>query len=131
MRGQCLIMAKENISKQVDFSPVIETWKQKTVSLVNVAKTTHIPVGCMKHVEVHGVAILIANVGGKFYAVCDTCPHLNATLSEGTLNNKIVTCPRHLSSFDVTTGRVISGTRSNLTTYEVRVDGEDLVIEIE
>jgi nitrite reductase/ring-hydroxylating ferredoxin subunit len=80
-------------------------------------------------VEIEGMKILIANIEGKFYAVGDRCPHLNAKLSEGTLNKTIVTCPRHLSTFDVTNGRVISGTRSNLPTYVVKVDGNDLLIE--
>ena len=98
------------------------------MTLVKVAKTTDIPVGKMKHVEVDGIEILIANVEGKFYAVGDRCPHLNARVSEGTLNKTVVTCPRHLSSFDVTTGRVISGTRSSLPSYDVKVDGDDLLI---
>jgi cytochrome b6-f complex iron-sulfur subunit len=56
------------------------------------------------------------------------CPHLNAKVSEGTLKNGIVTCPRHLSTFAVRTGRVISGTRANLPTYDVKVDGDDLLV---
>ena len=99
------------------------------MTLVKVAKTNDIPAGKMKHVEVDGLEILIANVDGKFYAVGDRCPHLNAKISEGTLNNNIVTCPRHLSTFDLTTGRVISGTRSNLPTYDMKVEGNDLLIE--
>ena len=99
------------------------------MTLVKVAKTFDVPVGKMKHVEVDGIEIMIANVEGKFYAVGDRCPHLNAKLSEGTLNKTIVTCPRHLSTFDVTTGRVISGTRSSLPSYDVKVDGDDLLIE--
>ena len=99
------------------------------MTLVKVAKTIDIPSGKMKHVEIEGLEILIANVEGKFYAVGDSCPHMNAKLSEGTLNKTIVTCPRHLSTFDVTNGRVISGTRSNLPSYDVKVDGSDLLIE--
>lgn len=72
------------------------------MTLVKVAKTSFISIGKMKHVEVDGMEIMIANVDGKFYAVGDRCPHLNAKLSEGTLNETIVTCPRHLSKFDVT-----------------------------
>jgi nitrite reductase/ring-hydroxylating ferredoxin subunit len=100
------------------------------MTLVKVAKTFEVPVGKMKHVEPDGIEILIANVEGKFYAVGDRCPHLHAKLSEGTLNKTTVTCPRHLSSFDVTTGRVISGTHSNLPSYDVKVEGEDLLINI-
>jgi nitrite reductase/ring-hydroxylating ferredoxin subunit len=99
------------------------------VTFVKVAKTIDIPVGKMKHLEVEGMEILIANVEGKFYAVSDRCSHLNAKVSEGTLNGTIVTCPRHLSSFNLTSGRVISGTRSNLPTYEVKVEGDDLLVE--
>lgn len=101
----------------------------KHVTLMKVAKTIDIPMGKMKHVEVDGVEILIANVEGKFYAVSDRCPHLNATLSKGTLNKTIVTCPRHLSTFDVTTGRAISGIRSSLPSYDLKVEGDDLLIE--
>lgn len=99
------------------------------MTFVKVAKTFDVPIGKMKHVETDGLELLIANVEGKFYAVGDRCPHLNAKLSEGTLKNTIVICPRHLSSFDVTTGRVISGTHSNLPSYDVKVDGEDLLIQ--
>jgi nitrite reductase/ring-hydroxylating ferredoxin subunit len=98
---------------------------------VKIARTIDIPVGKMKHVEVDGMEILIANVEGKFYAVSDRCPHLHAKVSEGTLNKSIVTCPRHLSSFDVTTGKVISGTRSNLPSYDVKVQGDNLLINTE
>jgi nitrite reductase/ring-hydroxylating ferredoxin subunit len=96
---------------------------------VKVAKTTDIPIGKMKHFEVDGLSVLIANVRGKFYAIYDKCPHLSAMLSQGTLNDSIITCPRHFSSFDVTTGRAVSGTRSNLQTYELKVDRDYLLIE--
>jgi nitrite reductase/ring-hydroxylating ferredoxin subunit len=100
------------------------------MTLVKVAKTFDVPAGKMKHVETDGLELLIANVEGKFYAVGNRCPHLHAKLSEGTLNKTIVTCPRHLSRFDVTTGRVISGTHSNLPSYDVKVEGEDLLVRI-
>ena len=99
------------------------------MTFVKVAKTIDIPVGKMKHVEVDGKEVLIANVEGKFYAVGDKCPHMSAILSKGILNNTIVTCPRHFSSFDVTTGKVISGSTHGLPVYEVKVDGNDLLVD--
>jgi nitrite reductase/ring-hydroxylating ferredoxin subunit len=99
------------------------------MNIANIAKTFDVPVGKMKHVEADGLELLVANVEGKFYAVGDRCPHLNAKVSEGTLNKTIVTCHRHLSTFDITTGRAITGTRSSLSSYDVKVDGEDLLIE--
>jgi nitrite reductase/ring-hydroxylating ferredoxin subunit len=78
---------------------------------VEVAKTSEIEPGKMKSVEVKGVAVLIANVDGKFYALDDRCGHMNAMLSMGTLTGKTVVCPFHFAEFDVTTGQNIKGPR--------------------
>jgi nitrite reductase/ring-hydroxylating ferredoxin subunit len=75
---------------------------------VEVAKTSEISDGKMKHAEVDGKEVLIANVGGKFYAMSDRCGHMNALLSMGNLTGNIVTCPFHGSKFDVTTGKKLS-----------------------
>ncbi len=76
-------------------------------AFVEVAKTGEIEPGKMKSVDVKGVAVLIANVDGKFYALDDRCGHMNAMLSMGTLRGKIVVCPFHFAEFDVTTGQKI------------------------
>ena len=52
---------------------------------VEVGKVNEIPDGKMKHVEVDGKEVLIAKVGGKFYAISDRCGHMNALLSMGNL----------------------------------------------
>ena len=79
------------------------------MKFTNVAKTEEIPVGTMKHFEISGKEILIANVNGKYFAVVDRCGHMNMRLSLGTLTDNIVTCPLHYSRFDVMTGKVVSG----------------------
>jgi nitrite reductase/ring-hydroxylating ferredoxin subunit len=53
--------------------------------------------------------LCIANVSGTFYVIEDRCGHQNASLSMGTLEGKIVTCPLQFSQFDVTTGKKVSG----------------------
>ena len=40
-------------------------------------------------IEVDGKEVLIANVGGKFYAISDRCGHMNALLSTRTLTGNI------------------------------------------
>jgi nitrite reductase/ring-hydroxylating ferredoxin subunit len=75
---------------------------------VEVAKVSEISDGKMKHVEVDGKEVLIANVGGKFYAINDRCGHMNALLSMGNLTGNTVTCPFHGSKFDVTNGKKLS-----------------------
>ena len=77
-----------------------------TNDMIVIGSVDDIPQGKMKHVEVKGKEIVIANVGGKFYAMDDRCGHMNALLSMGSIaKGSIVTCPFHGASFDVTTGR--------------------------
>lgn len=75
---------------------------------VEVGKTNEIANRQMKHVEVKGKEILIANIDGKFYALNDRCGHMNALLSMGNIaNDNIVTCPFHGARFDITTGKKV------------------------
>lgn len=50
----------------------------------------------------------MANVDDKFYAFYDRCPHMNGALHNGVLKGKVLTCPLHYATFDVTTGKKLS-----------------------
>jgi nitrite reductase/ring-hydroxylating ferredoxin subunit len=81
--------------------------KEKDHDILDIASIHEVPAGKMKHFEVDGKEILIANIDGKIYALSDRCGHANASLSRGNLNGKVVTCPLHGARFDVTTGKKI------------------------
>lgn len=74
---------------------------------IDASDIKEVPQGKMKRVEVKDKEILLANADGKVYALCDRCSHMNAPLSMGTLNGKVVTCAMHGARFDVTTGRKV------------------------
>jgi nitrite reductase/ring-hydroxylating ferredoxin subunit len=75
---------------------------------VEIAKTNEIANRQMKHVEVRGKEILIANIDGKFYALNDRCGHMNALLSMGNIaNDNTVTCPFHGARFDIISGKKV------------------------
>jgi nitrite reductase/ring-hydroxylating ferredoxin subunit len=74
---------------------------------VEAGKVSEITNGHMKHVEINGKEIAIANHDGKFYAFADRCGHMNARLSGGSINQNAVTCPFHAAKFDITTGKKI------------------------
>ena len=57
---------------------------------VAVASTADIPPGAMKCVAVDRVRVLLANVGGMFYAIGDMCGHRRAPLSAGVLDGYLV-----------------------------------------
>src|ERR671924_1408810 len=82
--------------------------EEEEQQFVSVADVNDVPAGKMKHIEVGEKEILLANSDGKVYALCDRCSHMNAPLSMGTLNGKVVTCAMHGARFDVTTGKKVA-----------------------
>jgi len=72
---------------------------------VEAGKVNEISNGQMKHVEINGKEIVIANLNGKFYAFAERCGHMNARLSGGNITQNIVTCPFHAAKFDITSGK--------------------------
>jgi 3-phenylpropionate/trans-cinnamate dioxygenase ferredoxin component len=102
-----------------------------------VAETDQIPAGTMKAVTVEGKDILVTNVGGNFYAIGGKCTHMGGDLSKGILEGNIVTCPRHGSQFDVTTGKSLRGpkiivrfTTRDEPAYEVKVEGKSIQVKV-
>ena len=82
-------------------------------------------------VELNGAKIAIFNVDGTFYAMDDTCTHAGGPLSEGELDGTVVTCPWHGATFDIKTGGVLGGpAASGVSGYEVKVEGDDVLVEV-
>ncbi len=107
------------------------------MKFVKVGETSEIPMGKMKKVKFEEKEILITNVDGNYYAIENRCPHAGGDLSKGSLEGKIVTCPRHGSRFDVTTGKAVSGPKilflrfktKDVSSFEVKVEGKDLILK--
>lgn len=103
------------------------------------AETSEIPIGNLKMVKLEGKEILITNVNGNYYALGNRCTHAGGDLSKGSLDGNIITCPRHGSKFDVTTGKVVSGPKilffrpkiKDEPFYEVKVDGKNISLKID
>jgi nitrite reductase/ring-hydroxylating ferredoxin subunit len=90
---------------------------------VPVARASELSPGAMKWVALDRERVLIANVGGVFYALRDACGHRQAPLSKGTLDGHVIECPLHFAQFDVRTGKLLSGpAAADVPTYEVQVD---------
>jgi 3-phenylpropionate/trans-cinnamate dioxygenase ferredoxin subunit len=95
---------------------------------VKVAQTSELPPGELKAVEVDGLQIVLINSGGTVYALHDACTHESFPLSEGTLEDDCVVCLLHGARFDLRTGAATAPAFQDVMTYEVRVDGEDILV---
>jgi nitrite reductase/ring-hydroxylating ferredoxin subunit len=88
--------------------------------------------GEMISVDVDGEQVLLCNVGGEDFAIQDECTQECFPLSEGTLKGRSVVCLLHAARFDVKTGEVLAlPAYEAVKTYEVRVEGEDILVGVE
>jgi 3-phenylpropionate/trans-cinnamate dioxygenase ferredoxin component len=98
---------------------------------VPVAKKSEIPNQTAKCVQVEGKSIALFNLGGRFYAIDDTCPHVGGPLSGGLIQGEEVECPWHGARFHIATGKVaLNPATKDVATYNLRLNGEDIEIEV-
>jgi 3-phenylpropionate/trans-cinnamate dioxygenase ferredoxin component len=120
--------------------PAVQKEKRSEImSLVEVGQVNDVPQGTMKSFLAGTKRVLVSNIEGKFYAINNTCTHMGGDLSKGKLEGKVVTCPRHGSKFDVTTGKSISGPRMGFLkfntkdepVFEVKVEDNKIKIAVD
>lgn len=97
-------------------------------SFVKVCKQSDIPTGTGKTVSVNGKPVALFNVDGTFHAIDDTCIHRGGPLGEGELDGKIAICPWHGWRWDVTNGVNQLNPAISIKTYEVKVEGDDVLV---
>ena len=98
--------------------------------LTKVAQKSDVPPGTGKVVEVGGKAIAVFNCEGTFYATDNTCKHRGGPLGEGTLTGTTVMCPWHGWEFDVTNGACSMDPTIKVSTFEVKVQGDDVLVAL-
>ncbi len=99
---------------------------------VKVATKDELPPGERMVVEVNGVYVAVFNVGGQLYAIEDVCTHDDGPLAEGELDGYTIECPRHGAQFDIRDGRVLRlPAVAPVPWYEVRVEGDDVLVKVE
>lgn len=95
---------------------------------VKVATLADLPPGSGKCVDVNGKQLALFNVDGTVYAIDNACLHRGGPLGEGELEGSVVTCPWHGWQYDVRTGVNTMDESEHLACYEVRVEGNDVLV---
>ena len=96
---------------------------------VRVAAASDLAEGEMRQVSADGTDVLLARVGDRFHACTAFCTHYGAPLATGVLSGTTVVCPWHHAMFDVATGALEQPPALDaLRTFEVKVDGDDVLV---
>jgi len=99
---------------------------------VKVCETSDVPPASMHPVDIGGKRLMIVNVDGTLHALDRVCTHEDADLSTGFLIDSVVTCPLHLSRFDVVTGEVQNPPAMEpLKTYSLKVEGTSVYVQLD
>ncbi|MEO1109938.1 MAG: MocE family 2Fe-2S type ferredoxin [Pseudomonadota bacterium] len=67
----------------------------------------------------------------EFFCTDGLCTHEEVHLADGLVLDHLIECPAHNGQFDYRTGEAVrSPACVNLKTYPVRIDGEDVLIDV-
>jgi NAD(P)H-dependent nitrite reductase small subunit len=95
-----------------------------------VGKIDDIPPGTAIAVTAGPRTIAVFRVGDRFFALSNVCPHKGAALCDGEvlISDAIVRCPWHHWNWRLADGTLESDPRQRVRTYEVAVDGDEVIL---
>jgi 3-phenylpropionate/trans-cinnamate dioxygenase ferredoxin subunit len=103
------------------------------VEFETVARVGDIADGEGRAFEVRGMAVMVCNCGGRWFAVSDVCTHAHALLHEGSLDRVRCTieCALHGAEYDLETGEVLTPPATeSIETFAVRINGEEIQVAL-
>ena len=95
-----------------------------------VARRGDIPAGKGKAYQIHGRTVAVFNTGSEYYAIDDLCPHMGASLADGDVEDKVVTCPWHAWRFSVCDGTWCDNRTMSIDSFEVRLVDENIQVRV-
>ena len=98
------------------------------LSWVRACLLAEVPAGAIRGVDLHGVPVLIANVGEDLYAYEDRCPGTPFPLAGGRVGDATLACPWHGCRYDLRTGRRLDAEGQPLDVLPIAVVGQEVRI---
>lgn len=105
---------------------------KNTMRWVRTARCEEIPLREARSVRFGEREIAIFNLGDRFLAVDNRCPHKGGPLSDGIVSGTTVVCPLHARKVDLETGAVLNApdTPSCVAAFRTRVEDGVILLEL-
>jgi nitrite reductase (NADH) small subunit len=99
---------------------------------IRVTTTASIPRREGRAVSVGGRQLAIFNLGDRFLAVENRCPHLGGPLADGIVTGCAVVCPLHAWRIRLDSGDVErpGGGSACVRTFATRIDGDVVLVQV-
>ncbi|MEE8133042.1 MAG: Rieske 2Fe-2S domain-containing protein, partial [Nitrososphaerales archaeon] len=82
--------------------------------------------------DLEGRELMLIKKDGNISALDRICTHERADLSMGFLGENYITCPLHLSQFEVETGKALNPPAENqLKSYKVKIEENGIYVLLE
>jgi NAD(P)H-dependent nitrite reductase small subunit len=104
-------------------------------SYVRLASVRDVPEGTGIAVKYGDAQIAIFHARGQWFATQNACPHTGAmVLARGIVGDAggapKIACPLHKRTFDLRSGECLSADACDVTTFPVRIEGDDVYVEL-
>lgn len=100
------------------------------MALTKVGTVSSLPPDSVMEVLVDRHPFAICNVGGAIRALDGVCLHLGGPLGHGNIQDGKVVCPFHMWEFGCATGEYDFDPRRRIATYAVKVEGDDIYVQV-
>ena len=97
---------------------------------IAVCRVSDVAPGGVIRVDKAGHRLAVVRIGDDWYAIDDQCPHAGASLSGGSVEDLVVTCPWHYWRFRLTDGAWADNPRIKTGCYPVHVVGDEIQVEV-
>lgn len=105
-------------------SEALQTWRR-------MCGTADLADGEARCVRIGEQRIAVFRLGEDFHALADRCPHGDASLAEGWIENGEVECPLHQARFCIASGRVQCGpAREDVQRFDVKLEDDEVMVRM-
>lgn len=101
------------------------------MDFMRAASVNDIKQGEKLEVVLDGKPVLLVNLENEYYAIGGKCTHWGCMLIDGELEDSIIRCKCHGSTFELKTGAVIKDPATEPEpTYRVKIENSEIFIEV-
>jgi len=101
-----------------------------SMAWVRIGSLDQFPPGEVREATAGDQEVAVCHVDGAVHVVEGVCPHRGGPLGQGTLCEGNLECPWHSWQFDCRTGVLGHNPTFRLKTYDVKVEGGDILISV-
>jgi len=80
--------------------------------------------------QIDDKVIAVFRENDQYFAIDDLCPHMGSSLSDGRVEKGVVTCPWHAWRFRLCDGAWADNPRIKIGCYAVRVQGDEIQVQL-